>query len=382
VNGPSPDDGSRARRVALDALVRIERDGAYANLALGPMLDRSTLGPRERALVTELVYGTLRRRRACDHLVDRFLSKDPPLVARCALRLGAFQLQFTAVPDHAAVAATVGASPPRYRGLVNAVLRKVAQAPVVWPSDAVRLSYPDWIVDRLVTDLGADRAVAALEAMNQAPRVEFRDDGYVQDRSSQRVVEVLGVGEGDLVVDLCAAPGGKATGLATARSKVLAVDRRPGRVALMAANVGRLGLGDRVSCVVADATCPPFRGRIADAVLVDAPCSGLGALGRRADARWRVDPDDVGRLAQQQVALLDAAVELIRPGGTLVYSVCTLTRAETVEVAERFTAAHDHVQPEPLGEPWGAWGNGGLLLPGEEGEDGMACFRWRVSSTS
>lgn len=374
----STPEGSAARRVALDALVRIEEDGAYANLALGPALARTALDARDRALVTELVYGTLRRKRACDHLVDRFLARRPPLRARMALRLGAYQLHFTNVPDHAAVASTVAATPPRFRGLVNAVLRKVANAPVEWPSDAVRLSYPDWIVTRLVEDLGVEDGLVALEAMNAPPPVETREDGYVQDPASRLVVEAVGVDRGELVIDLCAAPGGKATALAQRGARVLASDRRWSRVTLMARNVERLGLVGAVSCVVGDASQPPFRR--ADAVLLDAPCSGLGSLGRRADARWRIREGDVTRLAEAQSQMLDAAVGLVRPGGVLLYSVCTLTRAETIEVADRFARAHVGLVPEPLGQPWRRWGSGGLLLPGDVGADGMACFRWRVSS--
>jgi len=225
-----------SRKVALDALVEIEAGGAYANLKLGPVLERSGLDERDRRLVTELVYGTIRRRRALDYLVDRFLVNDPPPTARAALRLGAYQLRFTDVPDHAAVSATVDVVPKRFRGLVNAVLRKVATSPVAWPDDATRLSYPDWIVERLVDDLGTEEALDALETMNRAPDVTTRDDGYVQDRSSQRVVAALGAGPGDLVVDVCAAPGGKATALAADGARVIAADLRPKRVRLIATN--------------------------------------------------------------------------------------------------------------------------------------------------
>ena len=162
--------GESARRVALDAMVRIERDDAYANLALSAQLRGSGLEQRDRALVTELVYGTIRQRRACDFLVDRFLSSPPNETARAALRLGAYQLHFTDIPPHAAVSTTVAAVGKGLRGLINAVLRKVASEPVNWPDEPTRLSYPDWIVERLTADLGAERAGAALMAMNAAPR--------------------------------------------------------------------------------------------------------------------------------------------------------------------------------------------------------------------
>ncbi|HNE37645.1 MAG TPA: transcription antitermination factor NusB, partial [Microthrixaceae bacterium] len=183
-------EGVTARRVALEALARIDDDGAYANLVLSAVLDRNDadLSSEDRGFLTDLVYGTVRRRRACDHLVDRFLTSDPPPAARRALRLGAYQLAFrNDLPDYAVVSATVAAAPKRFRGLVNAVLRRVATAPVEFPDDATRLSYPDWIVERLVADLGHDDALAALETMDLAPRVHRRADGYTQDLASQWV---------------------------------------------------------------------------------------------------------------------------------------------------------------------------------------------------
>ena len=154
----------RPRRLAFDALRAVNADGAYANLVLPRMLDRSPLDQRDRALVTELVYGTTRMQRACDFLVERFLLDTVDPSVRAALRVGAYQLAFAGIPPHAAVGTTAGAVPARVRGLVNAVLRRVAEHPVApdgWPSDAVRLSYPDWLVERLVADLGAADAIAA-----------------------------------------------------------------------------------------------------------------------------------------------------------------------------------------------------------------------------
>lgn len=372
-----------ARSVAVEALVAIEADDSYANLKLGPMLTRSGLDERDRRLVTELVYGVIRRRRSLDHLVDRFLVADPPPPARAVLRLGAYQLRFTDIPDHAAVSATVDVAPKRFRGLVNAVLRKVATVPVDWPDEGTRLSYPDWIVDRFRSDLGETAGLVALETMNRAPEVSVRDDGYTQDRSSVRVVEAIAAGPGDLVVDLCAAPGGKATALAAAGAQVVAADRRWSRVRLLRDNVERTAPGrsdPSGACwpLVADAAAPPFRAGIADVVLVDAPCSGLGVLRRRADARWRIAPGDVEQLAALQARLLAAATALVRPGGRLVYSVCTLTEAETVGVADGFSSEHPSFLPQdPPDAPWRPWGTGGLLLPQDDDSDGMALFSWR-----
>ena len=368
-----------ARAVALDVLDRID-GGAYANLVLSAALERSGLSGPDRRFVTDLVYGTTRMRRACDYLVDRFLARPVEGRVRNALRLGAYQLALAGVPAHAAVGETVSAAPRRAHGLVNAVLRRVARAPVEWPDDATRLSVPDWVLARLAADLGPADAEAALAAMNQAATVSERADGYIQDPASQLVAAAVGVEAGEIVLDLCAAPGGKATALAGAAEgvQVVAADMRPSRAGLVVANASRVGVADRVAVVAADGTRPPFRDGRFDRVLVDAPCSGLGTLRRRADLRWRVEPEAVERLADLQSDLLGAAADLVRPGGTLVYSVCTLTAAESTEVDDRLAGQRPDLEPlDPPGEPWRPWGRGALLLPQAAGTDGMYLCRYR-----
>ena len=257
------------------------------------------------------------------------------------------------------------------RGLCNAVLRRVAELEPSWPGPAVELSYPDWLVDLLTADLGEQDALAAMSSMNRPATAVVRDDGYHQDRASQMVADLVAEGldseglvsEGarpGLVLDLCAAPGGKATA-------VVAADLRRVRLQLVRDNAGRLGLD--LGLVVADGRRPSFRPGSFDRVLVDAPCSGLGVLRRRADARWRSGPDDVVALSDLQVELLRGALPLVRPGGLLVYSVCTLTSAETTGVRPA----------DPLPEPWRRHGTGGLLLPQDIDSEGMAVFRYRVA---
>jgi 16S rRNA (cytosine967-C5)-methyltransferase len=368
-----------ARRLAVDALVRIDTQGAYANLVVPAMLERSTLDVRDRAFVTQLVYGTTRLRRACDWLIDRFVLNelDPP--TRAVLRLGAYQLAFLDTPAHAAVSATVEAAPRKVRGLVNAVLRRVADSARSWPDDATRLSYPDWIIDRLTHDLGHDQAVAALEAMNLAAAATERDDGYIQDLGSQWVAEAVGACAGERVLDLCAAPGGKATHLAGSGATVVAADLRESRARIIAENVARLGLGAQVGVVAADGLAPPFRPATFDRILLDAPCSGLGSLRRRPDARWRIAESDVDVLAALQRDLLAAARPLLVPGGTLVYSVCTLTDAETLAVDEHVAAHHPELRAlDPPGAPWQTHGRGARLLPQTEGTDGMYVLSLRL----
>ena len=419
-----------ARRVAIDALVDVD-GGARANEVVAARLAGSGLDGRDRAFVTELVYGTVRMRRACDWLVNRHVrvgqapprsgpsargaaraassahgaaraassahgaaraassahgaaraassahgaarALDPPV--RAGLRVGAYQLAFLGTPAHAAVAATVAEIDGSGRGLVNAVLRRVAEGlaagPLRWPDLATELSYPDWIVDLFFADLGATDGRAALVQMDQPASATVRADGYIQDRASQLVAAHVGARAGERVLDMCAAPGGKATALASAGAMVVAVDIDAGRAARVGANAARLGLAG-ISVVVADGEHPPLAPASFDRVLVDAPCSGLGVLRRRPDARWRVRPDDLPRLAALQRRLLGSAADLLRPGGVLVYSVCTISRAETAGI-DRWLAATrpDLVALPPPEASWRPAGRGALLFPHTEGTDGM-----------
>lgn len=384
-----PPAGTEVRRIAIEAVRRIDEESAYANLLLPQLLGAGDLDDRDRNLVTEIVYGATRMRRALDWLADRHLVSPPPPALRASLRVGAYQLAFLRTPAHAAVSATVEASAKRNRPPVNAILRKIARevdgAAVdgvvprdFWPDDGTRLSYPDWLVRRLRDDLGDAAASGMLETMNLAPTVSERDDGYVQDEASQWVAAAVDAQPGLLVLDTCAAPGGKATALAATGATVIAADGRHGRARLVAANATRLG-ADTVSVVTADATAPPFAAASFDRVLVDAPCSGLGVLRRRADARWRITPADIDTLAALQAAMLDAAVPLVRPGGVLVYSVCTVTTAETLAVAEAFAERHPRLVAMPMDDDrWTVLGSGGRLLPQDHDTDGMCLFRWRV----
>lgn len=426
--------GSAPRALAIEALVRVEA-GAWSNLLLPGLLSSSGLAPRDRGLVTELVYGTLRHQGQADHLLA--LVVDRPLAAldapvRAALRLGVEQL-LTGVPPHAAVGATVGAlsgTAGRARPYANAVLRKVAALgpPWRWPEGddpaalAVRTSHPHWIVELLLRDLGADDALGALEAANVAPTVTLRPNrirttaadlaaelsaagvevtpgGLVpdalcvrgtgdlrrlpavaegratpQDQASQAVAEAMGAQAGEEILDAAAAPGGKATAMAEAmadRGRVFACDLRRARAERVAEAARRLGLAS-VHTVVADGRALPVRPGRFDRVLLDAPCSGLGVLRRRPEARWHLDPTDVPRLAALQRELLAAAAEAARPGGLVAYGVCTLTREETTEVdAWAAEARPDLIPVDPPGPPWRPKGRGALLLPQDAGTDGM-----------
>jgi 16S rRNA (cytosine967-C5)-methyltransferase len=216
--------------------------------------------------------------------------------------------------------------------------------------------------------------------MNEPASVTTRPDGYRQDPASRAVAALVDAHPGMRVADTCAAPGGKATAIAAGGAWVAASDVRAGRARLVAGNRSELGLGSALAVVVADGRALPYRPGSFDRVLVDAPCSGLGALRRRPDARWRITADAVERLAHLQVELVLAAAELLCRDGELVYSVCTLTDAESVGVDA--TVAARAPQLEPLGPPaapWAPHGRGGRLLPQDIGSDGMCAFRYRRS---
>ncbi len=414
------------RRLARDALVRVE-GGAYAHLALPAMLRESHLSARDRAQVTDLVYRTLRGQRRLDDLIARASKRriarmDPPV--RAALRLGAQQL-LAGVPPHAAVGETVAAAPARAQGFVNGVLRALTRLGPPWPepeSEAVALSYPDWLADRLRADLGPERARATMVAGNEpgaltvrpnprrtevdALEAAFREadaevergrlvpdalvvrgggdpaqllpiaDGRAtpQDQGSQAVVAYLDPQPGERVLDIAAAPGGKATGIAErvgGEGRVLALDLNAGRLGLVARASKRLGL-ESLDLVVADGRNLPVPDAVFDRVLLDAPCSGMGVLARRAEARWRLEPESIAGLAALQLALLLEAARTVRRGGVLVYSVCTLTAEETSAVVEAAVARRPELVPmPPPPAPWEGSGPGALLLPQAAGTDGM-----------
>ena len=367
--------------MALRALIEIEA-GARANRIVPDLLSASGLDSRDRHLVTELAYGACRMQRACDWLTGRYARGRLDPQVRSALRLGAYQLGWTRIPTHAAVSATVAEVHGPGRSVVNAVLRKVAsdvdKGLVTWPDAATELSYPDWIVDRLASDLGRARAEAALRTINEAATVSVRSDGYIQDPASQMIAAHLEpLTGGAPVLDMCAAPGGKATGLAGS-GLVVAADVSEIRARVVSENVARLGTAD-LATVVADGTVAPFRPKSFALVLVDAPCSGLGVLRRRPDARWRVAPADVDRLAALQRRLLGSAMQLLRPGGVLAYSVCTLSVPETAGIDNWLRHGAPDFRPlPPPGPPWEPAGRGALLLPQAAGTDGMFLLTLRA----
>jgi 16S rRNA (cytosine967-C5)-methyltransferase len=374
-----------ARSVAIDVVRRVTDGGAYSNLALSRTLARAGLDERDAAFATELVYGTLRRLvpidRALAPLLDRPLDTAPK-PARAALRVGAYQLRYTRVPPHAAVSETVALADARHRGFVNAVLRRLA---ITGPDEpggsddadvAARTGLAEWAVRELRRVVGDDEVEDAAAELAQSGGVTLRtnrcattvdeleraladagvravrggihadslivehgapsrlpgfDQGWfaVQDQASSFVVAALDPQPGERVLDVCAAPGGKATHAACMAGRsglVVAADVSFARLELVRANAGRLGA--RMLMLVQDGRRPALREGF-DRVLVDAPCSGIGSARRRPELLWRAGKDELSGLARLQVGIATAAAELLKPGGRLVYSVCTFPRAET-----------------------------------------------------
>lgn len=414
-----------ARQVALIVLQHIEQ-GRFADASLHQALQRQTLEPIDYGLVTELVYGVTRRRRTLDTLIQHFTSRQRdrhPLKIQLILRLGFYQLCYLdQIPASAAVNTSVElAKTNGFRGLagfVNGMLRQYIRstggdrAPTSSPSTTepvhpnldflvdglepvARLgilhSYPDWIVQVWIDQLGLDEAEQLCLYLNQPPAIHLRINplvtsrdrvqtaleaegiptqlmrgcpqglcldthvgaiarlpGYaegewsVQDGSAQLVSELLNPQAGDTVIDVCAAPGGKTTHITELmgdRGQVWACDRNAKRLKRLQENLQRLRLHS-IRIHVADMRTSQPALPQADRVLVDAPCSGLGTLHRHADARWRQTPENIVELAALQGELLSHAAQRVKPRGVLVYATCTLHPLENESVVNIFLNHH------------------------------------------
>jgi 16S rRNA (cytosine967-C5)-methyltransferase len=397
---------SPARRAAYEVLLRVFEQDAYADRAFRTAAEG--LDERERAFAQRLSYGSVQRMRTLDHAIETLGRRpvrklDPPV--RAALRLGAYQLGYTDTAPHAAVNESVelvrGARLERAVPFTNAVLRRLSDGirPLLHslPDGPLKESYPDWIHETFVRVLGQDGSLALMRAMNEpletvvrlvrgeppsgaeetdvpgAYRVERVDDLHVaegriwpQSRGSQLAGLCVGSQEGERVLDLCAAPGGKTGQLS---GEVTAIEIDPARARELRENLARMSRSN-VMVVQADGTALPRELAGFDRALVDAPCSGLGVLAQRPDLRWRAVP-----LPDLQLALLRSAAERVRPGGTIVYSVCTLDPDECDAVVDA-----SGLRVLPLGEEWPAFAHPSrpeflLTLPHVHGTSGFFVAR-------
>jgi 16S rRNA (cytosine967-C5)-methyltransferase len=413
-------------------LLRVETDGAYASRALGAALDRaSELSQVERGLATELVYGVLRRRarldRALDAVSERGLGDLDPEI-RNVLRVGAYQILFLdRIPAYAAVNETVEAAKTvkagRYRGLANALLRRIAERgepplpdPAADPAGymVASMGFPPWLARLALAELGPARALdfaragtgpswlclranplagysrERLRAAILAERPEahlldsrlgpdalvaddldapaalqsFADGGFaIQDVGAQVIAEYCGAAPGERILDACAGLGGKTAHLAALGGNgahVEAYDISASKLSAAREQLARLGVRE-VGTRTADLTLPlPEDAGLFDRVLLDAPCSGLGVLRRHPEALLRKTEANLAMLADAQKRMLDNVARVVRPGGLLVYAVCTFDRAETEHVVESFLAAHPGFRLEspaaiPSADPAARW---------------------------
>jgi len=394
---PAPAKTSSPRTLAVRVLERVERDGAYAAAALDAELDRHPqLDVRDRGLLSELVYGVLRTRGA---LRERLLAHAPrgiaDLLVRLHLEVAAYQiLLLDRIPAWAAVDEAIGdlkrARGPRVAGFGNAVLRKLAAEPKLDAATAVRANAPGWLLAKLETVVGAREAEALLgagvplgrswarsiegatppawfEAAERHPSAPlarllpggdpdqlegFREGSFVvQEPGAQLVGLALGARPGERVLDACAGRGQKTTLLCDAVApggELWAADAHPKKLEVLGRELVRLGRSGVRSAPV-DWTLGP--GEVPDGfdrVLVDAPCSGTGTLRRRPEITLRLRPEDPARLSELQTAILRGAATRARPGGRVVYAVCSVLSEEAESVVSRVS---DLLEPAPFDAP-------------------------------
>ncbi len=371
------------------------------------------IGPEDLGLARDLVFGILKYRRLLDHVLASFSRRpmrnlERPL--RTLLRMGLYQLRIlTRIPERAAVFETVGlaravARPGAHR-MVNAVLRAYLRSDYPWPRSEgepelylrVGLSHPDWIVDRLLAQLGEAGARERMEHANRTPktflrvsrrislpaarqrlleegvrtaifpmapdclvvieghplRTEAHREGlvHIQDAGSQFIGWLLPLEGARSVLDLCAAPGGKATILAERlhSGSLIASDLRFSRLRVLEGIASRLAILN-LRLLAADAGCPPFPPGSFDRILLDAPCSGLGTLARNPDLKWTSSPRRVRKLARTAAALVGAAARLLTPGGLLLYSTCSLEEEETTDLVNHALGTGPGLERAPLGQ--------------------------------
>ena len=438
---------SAARRCAFTVLRRTFEQGAYADRAMRAQAGRAGLEGRDLALATRLALGTVQRRGTLDHLIEILTERpverlDPP--TRAALRLGLFQLCFLdGVADHAVVDESVQLAKASRRGghrLVNAVLRRAAaEAGTLLESlddatpqaAAIRHSHPEWVARLWWDALGPGHARALMAAGNHPAEPALRANTLVttreevagelarsgvasrpaprlpeglvveapfdaqgsplwgagaimpQSRASMLVSRIVAPESGERVLDLCAAPGAKATHLAAltgGRGEVVAVERRPARARMLSENAGRMRVPN-LRVLIGDAR--DDHGHGFDRVLVDPPCSGLGTLSARPDLRWRASPESLAQLAGLQRQILLAAVRALRPGGVLVYSTCTISPEENELQVDGLLAQSRDLRADDLHSEYPLWKHPGvadhlLLMPHRDGTQGFFIARERV----
>jgi 16S rRNA (cytosine967-C5)-methyltransferase len=412
-------DVTPARRTAFEILRRVA-DGAFSSVLLAT--EEPKLKPADRALTHELVLGVLRWQLWLDKIVEHFSKRsveslDVPV--RIALRLALYQLRFLSrIPASAAVNESVDlvrvAKLSSAAAFVNAVLRRAIREADYDPASdvqdpieklALETSHPTWLIDRWIKSFGLAEAEAFARANNEIPPTAFRvvhtraneDDVlqqltgasverstiadhafrisgasallrdlstkgqiYLQDEASQLVPQLLDARPGERVLDLCAAPGGKTTLLGD-NTIIIAADRSATRMSTVTATAALHQLHSIKPILLDAGDKLPFASTSFDRVLVDAPCSGTGTLRRNPEIRWRLTPADLETFATNQKRFLHNAAEVLKPGGRLVYSTCSVEPEENEEIIKHFLATHPNFTARKTVRTW----------PHREGSDGF-----------
>jgi 16S rRNA (cytosine967-C5)-methyltransferase len=375
-----------ARRVALAALRTWRRKKHFAGAVISSGLSEAELQSADRAFAVELFYGVLRNRTLLDFWIRELRRGHVDVDLRDILRIGLYQLLIAKTPEHAAVYETVDLSPKRQRAIINAILRSAArdrrglQRRANSQPLAVQTSHPQFLIERWTKQFGGGAAEALCTWNNQSPPIYARinrlkidrqsflgryrsartlptvsnfvelpapadalhqGDCYVQDPSTSIACQLLQPKSGEKVLDACAAPGGKTGYLAELMANqglLIACDREPARLNLLNENLARLGI--RIAKIVCHdwtkSAVPPeiLSEAPFDRILIDAPCTNTGVMRRRVDVRWRLKPADFNRMHARQIEITRALIPLLRPGGILVYSTCSLEREENEDVIE------------------------------------------------
>jgi 16S rRNA (cytosine967-C5)-methyltransferase len=317
---------SPARITAFDVLKKVHLGGYASDLLLRQL---EQLDSRDAGLATEIVFGCLRYQAQLDHLISLSSSARLDIEVRIALRMGIYQLRYLdRIPPHAAVRDSVElvkrARKRSATGFVNALLRKVDRAPVSWPDRATELSMPAWLLERWDLQFGVDTATQIAQAFLKPPDTYVAATGRIQDIGSQSIVPLLDLHPGLSFLDLCAAPGNKTAQALEYGVQAVACDLHWHRLKELSALQCRR--------VVLDGAKPlPFSTRF-DRILVDAPCSGTGTLGRNPEIKWRLRPGDLPALQHTQIALIRNALACLAPKGRIVYSTCSLEAEENDQV--------------------------------------------------
>lgn len=368
---------SPARSASFDILQKIEKEKAYSSVLL-PIYEEG-LSVKDRALCHELTLGVLRRQMYLDKVIGKFVDKKLDLAVRVALRLGLYQILFLdKIPAYSAINESVNlvrkAKKTSAKGLVNAVLRNVTrERPVIEYIDeferiSTETSHPRWLIDKWSAQFGFEAAEGIAKANNETGRLEFRQttksdsvltghedlqtlrqlarEGkiYFQEEGSQMVAAAVKLEKGRRFLDVCAAPGSKTTHIANGRSGeellFVAGDLHTHRVKVLKENCLNQGM-DFVNIVQYDAEVPlPFADESFHVALVDAPCSGTGTIRHNPEIRYFLEEKDFGDLSNKQLRILGNASELIKPGGKLIYSTCSLETEENEAVCANFMEKH------------------------------------------